>query len=108
VPCRHLPLESAGPLRRSKRFLPARPGPPPPPKQLSELEEAVQERDAMAARLALLEARLDETRVERGQVGGWVGRGGGGCSAGGREGEGVTSGVCPLYKASLVQRQAQV
>lgn len=36
--------------------------------QVQELEEVVHERDAMAVRLGMLEARLDETRAERGQV----------------------------------------
>ena len=40
---------------------------------MRELEGVVHERDAMAARLSMLEARLDETRSERGQVG-WVAR----------------------------------
>lgn len=37
--------------------------------QARELEEAVHERDALAVRLGMLEAKLDETLVERGQVG---------------------------------------
>ena len=41
--------------------------------QVRELEGVVHERDAMAARLSTLEARLDETRSERGQVG-WAAR----------------------------------
>ncbi|KAL4428842.1 hypothetical protein ABPG77_005280 [Micractinium sp. CCAP 211/92] len=36
--------------------------------EVQELEEVVHERDAMAVRLGMLEARLDETRAERGQV----------------------------------------
>lgn len=37
--------------------------------QVRELEEVAHERDALAVRLGMLEAKLDETRVERGQVG---------------------------------------
>ncbi|KAL4451570.1 hypothetical protein ABPG75_007232 [Micractinium tetrahymenae] len=36
--------------------------------EVHELEEVAHERDAMAVKLAMLEARLDETRAERGQV----------------------------------------
>lgn len=36
--------------------------------QVQELEAVAHERDAMAVKLAMLEARLDETRAERGQV----------------------------------------
>ena len=36
--------------------------------QVHELEEVVHERNAMAVRLSMMEARLDETRAERGQV----------------------------------------
>lgn len=44
--------------------------------QLHDMEGVVAERDGLASRLALLEARMDETRVERSQVrGGGEGRG---------------------------------
>jgi len=37
--------------------------------QLREAESVAAERDQLAARLTVLEARMDETRVERSQVG---------------------------------------
>ena len=54
-------------------FCPTASATPPWLLQVRELEGVVHERDTMAARLAMLEARLDETRSERGQVGMGVG-----------------------------------